>query len=122
MDDSTRISLNEQFFAEYRRKLDRIEELQSELKAREADIAKLRAQIPNELTELASMRTVITRIIEHGIDPVMAKLGDPELRKRDIWYDRFYDSEYSSAVLNPTHTSAGGGGGGGAGGFITVKI
>lgn len=101
MNDDQRMEASEHYFRQYRDKLRRAEDLESrrnELdEAYRKDRDHLSAQMINLKNELESMRRVITRVVEEGIDPTTAKVMMDETYNRDIWVgDPFSTTGYGS--------------------------
>lgn len=101
MSDDQRIASSEHYFQQYREKLRRtkdMEERRRELdEAYQKDRSYLHEQMRNLNNELQNMRRVITRMVEEGIDPTVAKIMMDESYTRDMWQgDAFSTTGYES--------------------------
>ena len=75
-----------EYFEEYRNKISAVAELQTEIDLLKNRIGELRKNSTSLSREIEGMRRIITVMIDHGMDPVEAKLRtDPSDRMDSMW-------------------------------------
>ena len=75
-----------EYFEEYRNKISAVAELQTEIDLLKNRIGELRKNSTSLSREIEGMRRIITVMIDHGMDPVEAKLRtDPSDRMDSLW-------------------------------------
>lgn len=95
------------YFEEYRQKKQQKNDLSNRLSVASQTAKNLQNDIQEINNEIATMQRIITAMIEHGCDPVEAKMRINDLQAGNIWYDNQVitladDSSYQS--INPIVT------------------
>lgn len=75
------------YFEEYRQKKQQKIDLSNRLSVASQTVKNLQNDIQEINDEIATMQRIITAMIEHGCDPVEAKMRLNELGLGNIWYD-----------------------------------
>lgn len=101
MNDEQRTLSTEQYFQQYREKLRRLSDVEDRRVELERSFTKDRDYLINQTrqlqSEIESMRRVITRVVDEGIDPTTAKIMMDESYHRDLWHgDPFSTRGYDS--------------------------
>lgn len=125
MNDAERILAREEYFAQYQKRLnelDRLVKRTEELKEEFNDRMMSQMEQRNYLnSELNAMRHIITYMLDHGCDPVEAKLTLTEdNRDENVWEKVEYDQDlYGTLSVNAPYNAFGAIGAIGATGAIT---
>jgi hypothetical protein len=89
-----------EYFEEYRRKKQQELQMSESLSDAHELVHKLTREINDVKTEISNMQKIIATMIDHGVDPVEAKMRIDELASVDLWA---HNKEYGSVVTLDYH-------------------
>ena len=131
MSDIERIQAREAYFEQYRKKIGELDEtvkqhdrLNEQFNQMMSDCVEQRNYLKREID---AMRNIITHMLDHGCDPVEAKLTlDYDNKKKHLWNDDDYNSggygSLTGTIGNLPSSSLIGATGATGTGYISVKM